>query len=381
MPSLFGYIESEGEYPKHLTFLPAALMAFYIGAQMAEGGKRMKNKLMKSIMAASLAAVMAFTAAGCGSGGDSAANNNADNTQKEEQPLDDVQKEEQPSDDAQKEEQPSDSGDQASGSGDYEECTLTLSWWGGDTTHNATLEAIKAFEAAYPGIKVESAYASWDGWEEKMAIAFVAGTAQDVNQVNWNWITQYDGDGTTFLDLNDYADVIDMTQIDNAYLEMCQIAGTQAAVPISMTGRIFYWDKTSFDEAGIGVPASYAELLAAGKAFQEHGEDYYPLVLDAYDRMILMVYYLESKYGDDWVKDNTVQYDQAKVEEGLAFLKEMEDNHVIPKLEKLIGDGAGSLDQNQNWIDGHYAGVFEWDSSADRFETALAQGREPMSFS
>ncbi len=41
--------------------------------------------------------------------------------------------------------------------------------------------------------------------------------------------------------------------------------------------------------------------MAAGKTFQEKlGDDYYPLHLGAYDRMILMVFYLESKYGKDW---------------------------------------------------------------------------------
>ncbi len=32
---------------------------------------------------------------------------------------------------------------------------------------------------AYPGITVETTYSAWDGWEEKMATAFAAGTAQD----------------------------------------------------------------------------------------------------------------------------------------------------------------------------------------------------------
>ncbi len=35
------------------------------------------------------------------------------------------------------------------------------------------------------------------------------------------------------------------------------------------------------------------------------GDDYYPLHLGAYDRMILMVFYLESKYGKDWADPTT----------------------------------------------------------------------------
>lgn len=259
---------------------------------------------------------------------------------------------------------------------DYEECELTISWWGGEDRHTATQEAIDLFMETYPGITVNATYAAWDGWEEKMATAFAGGTAQDVNQVNWNWITQYDADGTTFLDLNTVSDIVDLSQIGESYLAMCQIADTQAALPVAMTGRIFYWDKTSFDEVGIAIPTSYAELLAAGEAFKNYNEDYYPLALGEYDRMILMVYYLESVYGKDWVVDNTLQYTQEEIEAGLTFIQGLEDAHVIPSIQTIAGDGASSLDQNQKWIDGVYAGIFEWDSSASKFEKALAEGRE-----
>ena len=53
--------------------------------------------------------------------------------------------------------------------------------------------------------------------------------------------------------------------------------------------------------------------MAAGKTFQEKlGDDYYPLHLGAYDRMILMVFYLESKYGKDWADPttSTLNYDR-----------------------------------------------------------------------
>ena len=178
---------------------------------------------------------------------------------------------------------------------------------------------------AYPGITVETTYSAWDGWEEKMATAFAAGTAQDVNQINWNWITQYDSDGTTFLNLNDYANVIDLSQVDEKYLSMC--------------------------EASDGA-------------------------LGEYDRMILMVYYLESVYGTDWVTGDTLNYTKDQIVEGLEFIQSLEDAHVIPSIATIAGDGAASLDQNQNWIDGHYAGIFEWDSSASKFGAALEEGRE-----
>ena len=327
----------------------------------------MKKDFLKRVMATGLVATMALGTAACGdSTGDKAA----------DAPAADAATDAPAAEAAPSTEEAAGTDTAAADDGSYEECTLTISWWGGDSRHEATQKAIEAFEAAYPGITVESTFGAWDGWEEKMATAFAAGTAQDVNQINWNWITQYDSDGSAFLNLNDYASVIDMSQIDSAYLDMCTAGdGSQAALPVSMTGRIFYWDKTTFDEVGCELPTTLEELKACGEAFAAYGDDYYPLALGEYDRMILMVYYLESVYGTDWVTDGQLNYTVEQVAEGLQFIQDLEDAHVIPSIATIAGDGASSLDQNQNWIDGHYAGIFEWDSSASKF-SAAAEGRE-----
>ena len=68
------------------------------------------------------------------------------------------------------------------------------------------------------------------------------------------------------------------------------------AVPIALTGRVFYWNKTTFDEIGCPIPTDKDSLLAAGAAFQAYGEDYYPLAMNELDRTIFLVYYLESVY-------------------------------------------------------------------------------------
>ncbi len=35
-----------------------------------------------------------------------------------------------------------------------------------------------------------------------------------------------------------------------------------------MTGRIFYWNQTTFERAGIEVPKTFRELLYTGEAFK-----------------------------------------------------------------------------------------------------------------
>ena len=310
------------------------------------------RKSIKKVMALSLAAVMAVSLAACGGSsagesgsGENSGGNSGGNT------------------DA--------SG--ASGSSGDEKVELKFSWWGGDSRHEATEKAVAAFMAKYPNITVTTEYGAWSGWEEKQALNIMGGNAADVMQINWNWIESYSGNGTNFANLEDYSDVLDLTQFPSDSLELCKADGKLMAVPVALTGRLFYWNKTTFDEVGVAVPTDEASLFAAGEAFKAFNEDYYPLALGEYDRMIFLVYYLESVYGKPWVQDNQIQYTAEEITQGMEFIKKLEDGHVIPTLAVINGDMADSLDKSAKWIDGKYAGILEWDSSASKFEQAIKE--------
>ena len=253
--------------------------------------------------------------------------------------------------------------------------TLTMSWWGGESRHNAYQEAIKAFSAEHSTITVNPTFAAWSGWEDTMSTKFAGGVAEDVCQINWNWLYNYSKNGQTFIDLNSVSDYLDLTQWDEAKLAACNVANAQQCVPVSMTGRIFYWNKTTFDKAGISFPTTLDELMAAGKTFQEKlGDDYYPLHLGAYDRMILMVFYLESKYGKDWADPvtSTLNYTEDEIADGLAFIKSLVDNHVMMNLKTYYSANSDTATHQSNeWITGKIAGIFEWDSAATKYASAL----------
>ena len=254
--------------------------------------------------------------------------------------------------------------------------SMTISWWGGDSRHEAYQNAIKEFQAEHNNITIEPTFAAWSGWEEKMAAAFIAGNAQDVCQVNWNWLYNYSADGSKFVDLNTTTNFLDLTQFDQAALDACTVANAQQCVPVSMTGRIFFWNMTTFNKAGITeVPKTLDDLKAAGKAFQEKlGNDYYPMHLGAYDRMILMVFYLESKYGKDWADPttSTLNYSEDEIVEGLNFIKSLVDDHVMMNLKDYYSANSDTATHQSNeWITGKIAGIFEWDSAASKYSSAL----------
>ena len=111
-------------------------------------------KLVKRFMAVSLCAAMSVSLAACGSSASSdkttaAGSDTAATT----------------------------AAGSASSDGSYENCELTFSWWGGDSRHTATIAAVEAFEAKYPGITVSYNYGAWSDWETAMATQFSSGSA------------------------------------------------------------------------------------------------------------------------------------------------------------------------------------------------------------
>ena len=259
-------------------------------------------------------------------------------------------------------------------SSDYASCTLTMDWWGGDSRHEATQAAVDAFKAKYPGIDVSVNFGAWADWETAKAAEYLSNNNPDIQQTNFDWIGKYDADGTTYLDLNTVSDVLDLSQYSADVLDTVKDSkGGIAGIPVSLTGRTFYWNKATFEKAGLATPTNLQELKDAGAVFKEKlGDNYYPLVVGEYDRAILMTFYLQAKTGKPIIdENNTLTVTQDDIKEGLNFIKELEDLHVIPTIAYLDGEGADSMDKSQRFINGEYAGIFEWDSSPKKYLSAL----------
>lgn len=267
------------------------------------------------------------------------------------------------------------------GAADYEECTIKFDWWGGDSRHEATQAAVDAFEAKYPGITVEINFGAWSDWETAKANEYLSGNNPDVQQTNFDWIGKYDADGTTYLDLNTVSDVLDLSQYDQAVLDKCVDSnGGLAGIPVSVTGRTFYWNEATFEKAGLSTPTNLDELMAAGPVFKDKlGDNYYPLVIGEYDRAILVAFYLQAQTGEPIINENNeVTVTEAQLKEGLEFIKSLEDAHVIPTIPYIDGEGADSMDKSQRFINGEYAGIFEWDSSPAKYVSALGDNGDDL---
>ena len=254
---------------------------------------------------------------------------------------------------------------------------LRVSWWGGEDRHKKTIEAIKLFEQAHPNITVKAEYGGWQGWQEKITTQMAGGMAADLMQVNWNWINIFSKDGNGFYDLNQLSSTLDLTQYEKKLLEQCSVNGKLNALPYGVAGRVFLYNKTSFDKAGLEVPTSFKEIKEASVIMKERlGADYFPFEADYYGALLLMLYKLEQETGKPFIVDNKVAYTEEQLKNAADFYLDLVNTKTIPSLEDRAAAGNVQLDQHPSWIIGKFGGTYEWDSASLKWRDSLQEGEQ-----
>ncbi|PHV70960.1 ABC transporter substrate-binding protein [Sporanaerobium hydrogeniformans] len=262
------------------------------------------------------------------------------------------------------------------GSSTGDKVELRISWWGGDDRHTATLEAIKKFEELHPNITVKSEYGGWDGHAEKINTQMAGGTATDVIQINYDWLSRLSKDGKGFYDLESLSDTLSLENYGDTELAFGRREGILNAIPVSTTGRSAYYNKTTFDKFGAEIPKTWEDLLASAEKFSEEG--YYPFDLDngsGFTTWYLATVYMQQKTGRNFInEDGTLGFTVEDIKEGLDFYKELENKGVVRSVEARANEaGNTALYQTPSWIDGKVAGVLEWSSSIGKYEAVLKE--------
>lgn len=267
-------------------------------------------------------------------------------------------------------------GTGGSSDGDIE---LRISWWGGDSRHEATMEAIARFEEKYPHIKVSSEYSGFDGYQEKLIIQVGGGTEPDVMQLNWNWIVSLSPDGTQFYDLESLATLNLSDNFEQSELDTGRANGVLNAVPVGTTGGVFYLNKTTYDSFGVDIPETWDDYFAAAKQFDD---GYYPLDLDIKNNRVwmLIVSWLQQEYGKPLItEDNSkVGFTVEEIASGFEFYAKLVEAGVVPSVEERAGQGNVELFEMPAYIDGRYAGVYEWTSSASKYAAPLEETNQEL---
>lgn len=253
---------------------------------------------------------------------------------------------------------------------------LRMSWWGGDSRHTATQEALKVCGDKH-GHVIKPEFTGWAGHLEKVTTQIAGGTEADIMQINWPWLPLFSANGEGFADLNTLSGTIDLSNWTDAELATTSVNGKLNGLPLSTTGRVFFFNKTTFDKAGAALPTTWDELFGAAAQIREKlGTDYYPLNAVDETAALLVSLYTTQISGKDLIDPNslTVAWSQEELARGIAFYGEMMKAGVVMDRETANAAGNVRLYEKPEWADGHIAGSYEWDSTFFKFSDPLKEG-------
>lgn len=255
---------------------------------------------------------------------------------------------------------------------------LRMSWWGSDDRHLATQEALKICGSKF-GHTVAPEFTGFQGHQEKIATQLAGGTEADIMQVNWPWLPLFTKNGTGFADLYQYKGIIDLGQWSKADLDSGTVKGKLNGIPVSTTGRVFMFNKTTYDKAGVPIPTTWEELIAAAPKMKEKlGKDYYPFEGAALDARLMVILRTTQKTGKDLIDPatNKVSWTEEELVEGLKFYQTLVDKGVIESWKQVAAGGNTPLHENQKWAKGQVAGTYQWDSTYGKISTPMEKGQE-----
>lgn len=258
--------------------------------------------------------------------------------------------------------------------------TLRFAWWGGAARHAATLKAVALFEARHPGLKVKCEYMGFNGYLERLTAQIAGGLEPDVMQINWAWLAMFSKRGNGFHDLAPHANMLGLDQFTPEDLATGRVAGKLNALPVSFTARIFLWNRSTFERAGLPLPRTWDELFAAGDAFTRRlGERHYPLDGELYDMMLLAQAFVQQRTGQTFVDPRAAQVGMSADAATLwvRTYRELIARHVATPLplRASLGGAEKPTEQQQDWTIGQWAGNYTWDSAIGLRAGTLAPGQ------
>ncbi len=253
---------------------------------------------------------------------------------------------------------------------------LRMGWWGGESRHVATQKAIEACGAKY-GHTVKGEFTGFDGYLEKLTTQMAGGTEPDIVQVNWPWLPLFSKDGTGFADLRQVKG-IDLSNWTDADLTAGSMNSILQGLSVSTTGRVFFFNTTTFEKAGVPIPKTWDEFFEATKTIKERiGKDYYTFNAVKETAHLLTILTVVQKTGKDMVDPatNRVAWTPEQLAEGISFLGKLVETGAIKSQKEEAAEGNVNLFEKPAWAEGKISGSYEWDSTYSKYADPLKDGQ------
>lgn len=164
--------------------------------------------------------------------------------------------------------------DPAPAAADAAPVNLTFANWISteDSTKPAYDAMIAAFEAKYPNITVTTVGYPFNQMRDQLLVSSAGGSPPDVAQVHSLWIAPL-AEASLLRPLEGLLAAETLNDYYPALLEGKRYNGDLLAVSWAPSPIIVYYNKTLLEQAGVEVPQTWDELIAAARAVADLGVD------------------------------------------------------------------------------------------------------------
>lgn len=225
-----------------------------------------------------------------------------------------------------------------------EKQSIRFMWWGGETRHKATVEAMDIFHRDNPNITVNAEYSGWDGYFDKLITQLAANTGPDVVQLSYTNASEYVA-RKQIVSLDSYVgSTIQTEKLSSDTLDMYRFDGSLYAVPTGVSTSLLFYNKDYFDKAGIDYPTDQWTwndyISAAEKLTMDTDGDGKTDVWGTADLNAQMgsdlgfKKYLYERGGKLWSDDlKTTAFNTPEGLAAVEFIKKPLDSGIMPPLE------------------------------------------------
>lgn len=130
--------------------------------------------------------------------------------------------------------------------------SVRFAWWGGSDRQRAYLEALDAFTAANPEIKVAPEFGDYDAYQERMTTQMAARDVPDVFWIPSPAVLTY-RDAGLYRDL-DGIEGLDLSAFGADQIETFRLDGELNTLPKSLFSPVLRYNKTFLTEADAALP-------------------------------------------------------------------------------------------------------------------------------
>ncbi len=185
----------------------------------------------------------------------------------------------------------------------------TAQWW-------KDFEA--EFEAAYEDIDLTIDCVSWNDIATKVNTRIGNNDAPDI--LNIDVFASYQAEGL-LRPAQDYISAETYAKFYQSFLDQSVVDGTVWAVPDLASCRAMYYNKDILDAAGVAVPTTFDELVAAAEAIKAYDDSIYPWGVDMTtdEGQACFAYYIWNN-GGDFTKDGEWTLNDPKNVEAIEFI-------------------------------------------------------------